>query len=444
MTRFLYALIVLTILYDNCYCQEWNYYSSLTHHIPNDHVNSVFIDENNTKWFGTNEGLVSYDGIEWTIHPIDARINNIYGNQNNHSNEIWLSTDTGLIVVQASTASSITILNHYHDSNSDIIHNSNLNISFDNTSFIWLGSLMGISIFDGENWLNFTEDDSVKNVQDELISIVPFNKVMDLKHRENGMVITDKTAAYKYIATEGAGINRLKYDEIDGITSASKFDTEWSQLPSDTINTMYFDSGNTAWYGTNQGLSMHSGNNIKRNWVTFTKEDGLINDTVLIIMEDRNTNIWIGTADGVSVFNREQWNSWDTKIQAAGDSVNAIVEDSTGTIWLCTNNGILEFKPVITSISADLNSSITDLNLNSYPNPFNSTTVIKYTIKQSEFVHLDIFDMLGKKVTSLVDTKQRPGNYRVKFKAENLVSGIYFCRLLTKKSSITKRLLLIK
>ena len=60
------------------------------------------------------------------------------------------------------------------------------------------------------------------------------------------------------------------------------------------------------------------------------------------------------------------------------------------------------------------------------------------------YVTVVIYDILGKKVTSLVNEKLYPGNYKVTFDGSRLTSGIYFCTLKTENFTETKRLLLIK
>jgi hypothetical protein len=79
-----------------------------------------------------------------------------------------------------------------------------------------------------------------------------------------------------------------------------------------------------------------------------------------------------------------------------------------------------------------------------YPNPFNPTTTIKYTIPTSQFVTLNVFDMIGREITSLVNEEKSPGNYEVKFDGSSFASGIYFYRLKAGNYLETKKILLIK
>ncbi len=87
-----------------------------------------------------------------------------------------------------------------------------------------------------------------------------------------------------------------------------------------------------------------------------------------------------------------------------------------------------------------------------YPNPFNPTTTINYAIARNEAtkqtdelsVKLTIFDILGRKVATLVNKKQASGNYSVKFDASLLGSGIYFYTLRAGDFTSTRKMILMK
>ena len=64
-----------------------------------------------------------------------------------------------------------------------------------------------------------------------------------------------------------------------------------------------------------------------------------------------------------------------------------------------------------------------------YPNPFNAGTIISYSIPQSDFVELTVFDVLGKKVQQIVNEFQREGLHSVQFATNGLASGVYFYQL---------------
>ena len=82
--------------------------------------------------------------------------------------------------------------------------------------------------------------------------------------------------------------------------------------------------------------------------------------------------------------------------------------------------------------------------LTSYPNPFNPTATIRYSIPQRAIVKLEVFDDVGRTVATLVDEKKDAGEYSVQFDARKLGSGIYVCRLIAGSNLLTNKLVLLK
>ena len=79
-----------------------------------------------------------------------------------------------------------------------------------------------------------------------------------------------------------------------------------------------------------------------------------------------------------------------------------------------------------------------------FPNPFNPSTTINYSIPQSSFVTLKMYDIIGREVATLVYEEKFPGNYEIKFNGENIPTGIYFYRMQAGNFTQTKKLILLK
>jgi len=79
-----------------------------------------------------------------------------------------------------------------------------------------------------------------------------------------------------------------------------------------------------------------------------------------------------------------------------------------------------------------------------YPNPFNPSTQITYAVPKAAKITLEIFDVLGRKVATLVDGVVTPGYYTANFNASSMSSGIYFYRLSSPGVTFTKKMLLLK
>ncbi len=79
-----------------------------------------------------------------------------------------------------------------------------------------------------------------------------------------------------------------------------------------------------------------------------------------------------------------------------------------------------------------------------YPNPFNSVTAIEFQITAHDNYKLEIFDLLGRKVTELFNQSVKPGKYKIRFTGDNFASGNYFYRLSSGKMTIVRKFILIK
>ncbi len=132
-------------------------------------------------------------------------------------------------------------------------------------------------------------------------------------------------------------------------------------------------------------------------------------------------------------------------------------------IWALNYDGelpelwdLMERKLVDTTTSVDEKILPAEIKLyQNYPNPFNPSTTIRFSIparledsdihrNDSRLITLKVFDILGRKIATLVNEKKVPGNYEIKFDAAKLASGIYFYRLSAGNFTSTKKMILLK
>ncbi|MCK5347010.1 MAG: T9SS type A sorting domain-containing protein, partial [Candidatus Heimdallarchaeota archaeon] len=79
-----------------------------------------------------------------------------------------------------------------------------------------------------------------------------------------------------------------------------------------------------------------------------------------------------------------------------------------------------------------------------YPNPFNPSTVISFSIPETDMVTLKVYDIIGNEIAVLINSTMNAGNFKYNFSAANLPSGIYFYELLTSKFRSVKKMILEK
>lgn len=82
--------------------------------------------------------------------------------------------------------------------------------------------------------------------------------------------------------------------------------------------------------------------------------------------------------------------------------------------------------------------------LQNYPNPFNPSTEIRYTLANRTDVMVQVYDIVGRLVGTLVDGIQPPGEHRVTWRPDRSTSGMYYYRLITRDGVQTKAMLFIK
>ncbi|MCX6159676.1 MAG: YCF48-related protein [Ignavibacteriae bacterium] len=142
-------------------------------------------------------------------------------------------------------------------------------------------------------------------------------------------------------------------------------------------------------------------------------------------------------------------NNWSFQlIEEYGSYIRSIYAFDENNAWFCgyTNSiykttdggGVIGIEPINNTFPNHFSLS------QNYPNPFNPTTIINYQLSVSSIVSLKIYDITGKEISVLVNQKQPPGYYNVKFDGSNLPSGVYFYKIFTEDFSETKKMILIK
>jgi len=125
---------------------------------------------------------------------------------------------------------------------------------------------------------------------------------------------------------------------------------------------------------------------------------------------------------------------WSMRIKTAehllGNSSAAMIANSN--ITLQKNNAESKNNPDVYTL------------FNNYPNPFNPTTTISYSIPKGSFVTLKIYDVLGREVKTLVNKFQTKGKYNVTFNASSLASGVYIYRMKAGNFAASKKLILMR
>jgi hypothetical protein len=170
------------------------------------------------------------------------------------------------------------------------------------------------------------------------------------------------------------------------------------------------------------GETLYSGDTITITWVQVQAHDV------------QNWELYY-SPDGA-----ETWQTISNNIAADLREYDWIVpeeETSTGRIRVVQNNTDTDFEDVSTNLKVvqitgieESRNTLSVQSLSSYPNPFRQETKISFTIYKKDFVMLEIFQLNGKKVTTLIQQTLSPDDYVIDWIPENIASETYFAILM--------------
>lgn len=168
---------------------------------------------------------------------------------------------------------------------------------------------------------------------------------------------------------------------------------------------------------------------------------------------EHNTSKWIleysvdggsswNTIDEVEYENTEyQWKIPDQLTEEARVRVTQVNPDYNNFTSASDNFHIRESTSI--DDKPDRNPIAYKLSKN-HPNPFNPSTTIRYSLPKATKMELSIYNLSGRKISTLVNGKRSRGTHSIRFNAENLSSGIYLYRIKTPDFSSTRKMILMK
>ena len=169
---------------------------------------------------------------------------------------------------------------------------------------------------------------------------------------------------------------------------------------------------------------------------TFSPRDIFVAGDLAYVIDD---------FDGLVVYDVSDPRSADiiAECQLPGSPAN--VFPSGEYIYISAHYLMLILRLTPTGIEDETSALPRDLALSqNYPNPFNTRTVINYNLPNQSYVTLDIYDMLGRKVETLLAIEQAAGKHSVEWNADNYSSGLYFYNLKADGINETRKAVLIK
>ena len=302
---------------------------------PVRNVNSIIVDNDNCKWFTTEAGIISFDGLSWKLYNKDENLpkqdlKSLTVLSNAEGAELWIASPDGATVTRLPVDDQAEILT-FNPENAALMSQNVLALAagLENTS--WVGTDKGISARRDDTWLTPDYDGFYT---EHMFSNYPITSMA-----------TNPRGDTLYVGTSGIGVARLYRDQLDGISGASVY-AQWGpiDLPSDNIWSIYIAPDGTKWFGTEAGIARHTGDNTLDGWMVFTTDDGLVDNYVQAICGDEAGRIWFGTSAGLSVFDGSSWTSYTTENGLVSNNILSLATDRNGVVWIGTEAGISSYE----------------------------------------------------------------------------------------------------
>jgi len=345
-------------------------------------INILFRNGAGNLYIGTADaGMDYFDIARQTFRHFEHQANNLNSLVNNNvfafaaagNKKIWIGTEDGLDLFDEEKS---TFIKYANEGKKDNDENNSIGCIFYDDGILWLGTYeAGVRIYD-----------------QNLSSFVHFSKQSDDKYGPGSNIVTSFAQDGKgfWIGTDGGGLNyfdqssatfshyihqpqnknsvsgdhvlRLLKDKdqlwvgyydagLDIYNTKTKKIIHFAsgdrpgQISGNSVFGLEKDKNGDIWAGIDEaGINVIRGEKVIKRY-KFNPMDTmncLSNNDVRVIYRDRENNIWIGTYDGLSLYNREKDNFTHYKMWNAGLSSNTIVsilEDSRGDLWVGTLGG---------------------------------------------------------------------------------------------------------
>jgi ligand-binding sensor domain-containing protein/signal transduction histidine kinase/DNA-binding response OmpR family regulator len=313
--------------------------------ISNNSVYYIFADKNKGLWIGNyNGGINYYSEYDWKFLPIKHQVFDNESLSDNHirtfyqdrDGNIWIGTLGGLNLYNPLSGKFKTYTFNKSVSNS-LSSNSVLAIFEDREGSVWVGTFGGgISIFDKKK-----------------------NMFRKFSHPDDVSGSLDKSSIYAISETNN---NKLCIASLGGVylldrksNRMTRYTSSNSKLSSNTVKVLCNDRQGQIWFGTTHGLNRFDPETGEFKVYLHAKSDttSLINNRILSLFETADGKIWVGTeGSGISIYNPETGDfSSITSADGFPDNViNGIVQDDNGLMWVSTNKGLVQYDAVLKKI----------------------------------------------------------------------------------------------
>lgn len=247
------------------------------------------------------------------------------------SGNLWVGTDNGLAKYNEQTENFATYKNKIYDKTS-LVNDEVFSIQEDESGLIWVGTYAGISMFDpNTNIEHYKKDPFDENS-------ISDNSIHGIYEDKDGLL---------WVGTNSKGVNVINRKNYN-VKHLNKTSKDYP-ISDDNINDIV-GIDNKIFIATKNGL-----NEVDKDLKTiniYNTEDGICNNNITALFADSKKNVWIGTANGISVLNTNTNEIIDitdilTNHNIEDKYIKVIYEDSKGNYWVgCfIDGGLVKIDP---------------------------------------------------------------------------------------------------
>lgn len=314
--------------------------------LPSNDITALYIDKNEMIWIGTPAGLAKIDPLTKKMEnfgPGGLSLMSEYTVRaitSEKDGTIWIATENGGLgrLIHAGKKPSIRFIMNDPDNQHGLTHNIVYSLLVDKSEILWAGTLNGISKKDLKK------------------------KKFKLYRKTNGpnsIDFTDNVIASLYKGEEdviwagtwGAGLN-LYNRKTGEIIHYSSQHADYRNLPNDFIHVIFKDSNGRKWIGTRNGLLIYDEKTKKfddyRARFPGFKLPGFQNNRIYCMIESSDKQIYIGTGNGLYIIHTGTGNVssfFAENSTISSNLVYTIIEDTDRQIWIGTTNGLDRYDP---------------------------------------------------------------------------------------------------
>ena len=279
--------------------------------LANTQINTLLASAGAGLWIGTNDGILFWDGQELARIPFPSPIGNaqVLGSIQDVLGTLWVGTSRGLVRIAPDHSASVA------DSSSR--QGTPVRAVFqDRDGAIWFGSSRGLERL-------------------RMGAFTTYSATEELSSENNGPIYVDDEGR-SWFAPLSGGLYWLKDGQVQRVQLAG--------LDNDVVYSISGGAGEI-WLGRQSGglTVLTSNGNASNSFTakTFTKADGLAQNSVYSVHRTRDGTVWAGTvSEGVSRWQNGRFTNFSVADKLASNTINSIVEGHDGTMWFATPNGL--------------------------------------------------------------------------------------------------------